>query len=838
MNAIAGTSTLRVAMMLGLALVLAPLGVHLSYGQEATTGGFEKTVLVEKVTDPVELAIAPDNRVFFIERGGAIRVYHPDTDTTSLVGFIPVNEQIEFGMLGITLDPNFEQNGWMYVFYSPDGPDDVNRLSRFTVVNNEIEPGSQVNVLDVPVQRVECCHNGGSLAFGPDGNLFLSTGDNSNPFASNGYSPIDGRPGRKAWDSRRGAGNTNDLRGKILRIHPEPDGSYTIPEGNLFPEGTPKTKPEIYVMGDRNPYRISVDQETGWLYWGEVGPDAGTPSDVRGPAGHDEFNQAKKPGNYGWPYFVGDNKPYRRWNFETDSPAGDWYDPKAPENDSPHNTGMKILPPAQSAFIWYPYGPSPEFPEVEVGGRTAMSGPIYHYDAATAASTALPASFDGDWIIYEWSRNWIKLAELDENGDLVKILSPFSDVHILRPMDMEVGDDGRLYVIEWGPDFWGNGRPEQRIVRLDYYPNANRPPVVRADVDVAAGARPMQVNYSADGTEAQSDDVGLTYAWDFNGDGQADSDQMSGTYTYTTPGVYTVHLTVTDERGLKGEKQFSVTVGNAAPQVAITWPVNGGFFDYGQPIHYSATVTDAEDATISPQAIMAQPYLGQDTHELALQTQYGPEGSFVVYPDGYKYMVDKVVPLEVSYTDHGVDGAPRVTGTQRIILQPRRKEAEFAGTRDGATRKDLNDPRSPIVQTVVDMTNGGFLSYAPVNLLNIQSITLRVQPEAGGTIELHQDAPDGKLLGEVQVPKVDSTAIKAALKKVDLSAQDQEMHSSDSDDDAPPGWLDLTVPVKDPGGPMALYLVFKGPADTPLMALDWLQFDGPGIAASAPRGGR
>ena len=70
------------------------------------------------------------------------------------------------------------------------------------------------------------------------------------------------------------AGNTNDLRGKILRIHPEDDGTYTIPEGNLFPKGTEKTRPEIYVMGDRNPWRISIDSKTGYIYWGEVGPDA------------------------------------------------------------------------------------------------------------------------------------------------------------------------------------------------------------------------------------------------------------------------------------------------------------------------------------------------------------------------------------------------------------------------------------------------------------------------------------------------------------------------------------------------------------------------------------
>ena len=117
-------------------------------------------------------------------------------------------------------------------------------------------------------------HEAGSLAFGPGGELYISTGDNTNPFESNGFNPIDERPGRAIFDAQRSAGNTNDLRGKILRIKPQPDGTYEIPAGNLFPADGSAGRPEIYVMGNRNPFRISIDAETGWLYWGEVGPDA------------------------------------------------------------------------------------------------------------------------------------------------------------------------------------------------------------------------------------------------------------------------------------------------------------------------------------------------------------------------------------------------------------------------------------------------------------------------------------------------------------------------------------------------------------------------------------
>ncbi len=108
------------------------------------------------------------------------------------------------------------------------------------------------------------------------------------------------------------------LRGKILRITMNEDGSYSIPDGNLFPKGEDSTRPEIYVMGDRNPYRISVDQKTGFLYWGEVGPDANNDSmATRGPRGYDEFNQARKAGFFGWPFFIANNIPYRQYDYAT-----------------------------------------------------------------------------------------------------------------------------------------------------------------------------------------------------------------------------------------------------------------------------------------------------------------------------------------------------------------------------------------------------------------------------------------------------------------------------------------------------------------------------------------
>jgi cytochrome c len=467
----------------------------------------------DTIVDPMELAVAKDGRVFWAERKGVVKMWTPATKTTTVIATIPVFDGLEEGMLGITLDPNFLKNGWIYLNHSltetyNDGQGKAGkiRVSRYTLKGSTLDLASEKVIFDNPVQREQCCHVGGSLAFDAKGNLYISVGDNTNPFDSDGYSPNDPRPGRYPWDAQRSAGNANSLAGKILRIKPRAEGGYDIPAGNLFKPGTPGTRPEVYVMGNRNPFRISVDQKTGYLYWGEVGPDAGSNDPKRGPAGHDEVNQARGPGFFGWPYFVGDNKPYApvdyvaRQNYNdanaardaarnAKKPESEWpakpapwmsadfkpvfYDAAHPVNNSPNNTGIKDLPPAQPAFIWYPPSPSSRFPVVGSGGRTAMAGPVYYFDPKLKSEHKLPRQFDHTLFIYEWSRNWIIAVKLDEKDNIAKdangklMMARFMpSTKILRPMDLEMGPDGCLYVIEYGKE-WGNNK-DTKILRLEY----------------------------------------------------------------------------------------------------------------------------------------------------------------------------------------------------------------------------------------------------------------------------------------------------------------------------------------------------------------------------------
>jgi glucose/arabinose dehydrogenase len=460
-------------------------GILYAAGQIPSDGGatvdanFQKVVLEDDILNPMSLDVAPDGRVFFVERGGAVKIYNPVSETTNVAAQLNVFAGGEHGLLGIALDPNFASNGWIYLFWSPNIAAPDQRLSRFTLVGNQLDLSSQKILLTFPTDRFAGAgHEAGSLAFGPGGELYICTGDDTNPFESDGFTPIDERAGRIQFDAQRASANVNDLRGKILRIVPQPDGTYTIPAGNLFPADGSAGRPEIYVMGNRNPFRISIDAETGWLYWGDVGPDAFADSASRGPRGYDELNQARGAGNFGWPYFIADNQAYRDYDFAT-GVSGPAFNPAAPVNNSPNNTGAANLPAAQPALAWYPYASSPQFPELGSGGRTIMAGPVYHFDPALDSSTKLPEYYDDTLLIYDWSRNWIKEVKLDSSGDILKI-NPFAaDVPLLRPMDMELGPDGALYVLEWGTTFNGNN-PDAQLVRIEFL---GSPRIVSADFD-------------------------------------------------------------------------------------------------------------------------------------------------------------------------------------------------------------------------------------------------------------------------------------------------------------------------------------------------------------------
>ena len=458
--------------------------------------------------------------------------------------------------------------------------------------------GSEQIILDVYSQRNICCHTGGSIAFDKDGNLFLSTGDNSTPFNQtesiytlNGYAPVDGREGNKQWDARRSSGNANDLRGKILRIKVAEDGTYTIPEGNLYPKGTEGTRPEIYAQGLRNPYRISVDQKNGFLYWGEVGPDANNDSlAIKGPRGYDEVNQARKAGHFGWPYIIGNNFAYTEFNYETGQP-GPSFDPAGPTNNSPNNTGLKKLPASEPAFIWYPYGASPDFPQLGTGGRNAMAGPVYYADQYPKDSR-MPEYYNGKLFIYDWIRGWIKVVTMQENGDYDKMEPFMGGTKFNAMMDMEMGPDGKIYILEYG-NGWFSKNPDAGLFRIDYN-GGNRPPVVtEVKVDKTSGKSPLQVTLTASASDPEND--AITYTWDLGAGVTKTTTEPTLTHSFTATGEFEIQVTAADPAGLTGKGPLvAVYSGNVAPQVSISVVGNQSFYFPGKKVNYTVAVSDED----------------------------------------------------------------------------------------------------------------------------------------------------------------------------------------------------------------------------------------------------
>ena len=247
-------------------------------------GSFQKVTLNDRPGEAIDLAVLPDGDVLHTTRAGVIWHNDADTGVNSVAGRIPVYLHDEEGLQSIALDPGYDgkKNKWIYLYYSPplDTPADdpatasINEgdapetgtaadfapykghltVSRFRFSGGQVDVGSEQKVLDVPVDRGICCHVGGDIVFDSAGNLILSTGDDTNPFQSDGYVPLDERPDRNpAFDAQRTSANTNDLRGKILRITPKAGGGYTIPEGNLFAPGTPEDPPGDLLDGLAQP---------------------------------------------------------------------------------------------------------------------------------------------------------------------------------------------------------------------------------------------------------------------------------------------------------------------------------------------------------------------------------------------------------------------------------------------------------------------------------------------------------------------------------------------------------------------------------------------------------
>ena len=228
---------------------------------------------------PVEYTYAKDgtNRVFVVEQSGRIRVFDNSPNTTEAPTYLDIRKSVayggEMGLLGLAFHPKFKENGYFFVNYTKDNPREtvVSRFKATTAGAMQVDPKSEVVLFKF--KQPYSNHNGGKVLFGPDGYLYVSTGD-----GGSGGDPQNNGQDRRSW------------LGKILRVdvNSTEKGQYGIPEDNPFAKNKEGLREEIFAYGLRNPWRVSFDEQ-GRLWAGDVGQDK-----------IEEVDIITKGGNYGW----------------------------------------------------------------------------------------------------------------------------------------------------------------------------------------------------------------------------------------------------------------------------------------------------------------------------------------------------------------------------------------------------------------------------------------------------------------------------------------------------------------------------------------------------------
>jgi glucose/arabinose dehydrogenase len=386
---------------------------------------------------PDDIAIDDSNDVWIAELTGKIHRWDHTTKQTTLAAQLVTTDptNIEHGLMGIELDPNFHKGEpFLYAYYTqPESY--VSTLSRFTVKDGKLDMTSEKVLLRVPTEP-HCCHQAGDLEWGPNGTLFVSTGDTG----ESGTKPEDeislarikafeeknklsGHHWSRITDSERTGQNLQELRGKVLRINK--DGS--IPHDNPF-YGKPGVRWEIFAYGLRNPYRIKWDAPTNRLFIGIVGPDENVT--------YDWYDIAKGGENFGWPRVNG-KLFYNEWT-----------------------PGM--IPNYVPSAWEYTYAG---------GSRSAGGSRFYH----STGKYAFP-QLQNKQLMFDWSRKWIKYGEIvngvfesDTASDVrqqkhqfripakrIANIKTFDMLGATSPISMEVGPDGCVYVAEFA-GFWKPG---------------------------------------------------------------------------------------------------------------------------------------------------------------------------------------------------------------------------------------------------------------------------------------------------------------------------------------------------------------------------------------------
>ncbi|MEA2481084.1 MAG: hypothetical protein QOJ07_3006, partial [Thermoleophilaceae bacterium] len=596
-------------MRLSIALLLACFLVLPATAAAAPTlpEGFEEIALTTgSLGASTGVAFAPDGRAFVAEKDGYVRVVSPSgvvRPEPLLDISAHVNAWSDRGLLGIAVDKDFADNGYLYLLYvyesapgDPSGPK-VSRLTRVTVRPDNTIDGGETTILgtasDNPCpgssNTSDCIpadfywHTIGTVRVDPvDGSLWVGTGD-ANPelVGPTTYAPYD----------------ENTYRGKILHIDRNGNGLPGHPfcpgDGDLTHVCT-----KVYAKGFRNPFRFTLRPGQGPIV-GDVGAESEEEVDLTVPGG-----------NYGWPCYEGTvHTPV----FQDSAGCEAEY----AKEGTPDDTAL-----------------APDYSYEHNGGSSVLAGPLY-------TGAGYPPSYRNSIFIADYAQRWVKRLRLDDAGHVASVsdFASYPDGEGPLFVDMQTLPDGNVGYLDLG---W-SGTPGLREWR---YSGDNHTPVPRASADPVGGRAPLVVHF--DGS-ASSDPDGddISYDWDF-GDGQSGTGARPD-HTYTAEGTYYATLTVRDDRGASARLQVGpITPGNLPPLPKITAPVSCSTFRYGSKLALAGSATDPQDGKV-PGTALSWHVLQHHTNHLH---DYGVfTGSKAIVPTGTDHDSDTYFIVTLTATD-------------------------------------------------------------------------------------------------------------------------------------------------------------------------------------------